>query len=40
MKPWGRNRYVFCDACRAIDIEAWDGHRRSWRITYLNPEKL
>ncbi|HYM40787.1 MAG TPA: hypothetical protein VEY12_11725 [Thermoplasmata archaeon] len=36
----GEIRYVFCDACRTIAVDAWDARRkgRSWRITYLDPK--
>ncbi len=38
----GQIRYVFCDACRTIAVDAWDSHRkrRSWGITYLEPNTL
>jgi hypothetical protein len=36
----GEIRYVFCDACRTIAVDAWDARRRrrSWSITYLDPK--
>ena len=32
--------FAFCDSCRTIVIDAWDRHRKSWRITYLDPAIL
>ncbi len=36
----GEITYVFCDACRTIAVDSWDGRRkrRSWAITYLDPK--
>ena len=38
----GKIRYVYCDACRTIVVDAWDARRkrRSWGITYLDPKTL
>lgn len=38
----GEIRYVYCDACRTIAVDAWDARRRrrSWAITYLDPKTL
>ncbi len=38
----GTIRYVFCDACRTIAVDAWDARRRrrSWGIAYLDPETV
>ncbi len=35
----GEIRYVFCNACRTIAVDAWDARqkRRSWGITYVDP---
>lgn len=37
----GEIRFVFCDACRMIALDAWDSRRkrRSWGITYVDAEK-
>ncbi len=36
----GTIRYVFCDACRTIAVDAWDSRRprRGWAITYVDPK--
>ena len=38
----GEIRYVYCDACRTIAVDAWDARRkrRSWGITYVDPKTL
>ncbi len=38
----GDIRFVFCDSCRTIAVDAWDARRkrRSWGVTYVDPKKL
>ncbi len=38
----GGIRYAYCDGCRTIAVDAWDGRRRrrSWAITYQDPKTL
>ena len=35
--PLGTLGVVVCETCRTIVVDAWDRHRKSWRITYLDP---
>ena len=38
----GEIRYVYCDACRTIAVDAWDARRRRriWGITYVDPKTI
>ncbi len=38
----GETRFVFCDACRTIALDAWDARRRrrTWGITYPDPRMV
>jgi hypothetical protein len=40
MRGWSDKRFLCCDSCRSIRIDATDGRGADWRVTYLDPAIL